>query len=147
MGLFGNLDAADIPDNPFYVAPGTYPAVLTEAKIQAKKDGSGSGLSFKWIIEDEDSEYNGQNISDWQNLPPEDLTQDGMTPAIRGALSRLKQRLTQMGLTDQEQDDLLEPGNLDQLIGMKADVTVTESADKNDPAKIYTNISKIEIEA
>jgi hypothetical protein len=145
MGLFGEVDAAEVPDNPFYVAPGTYPCVLTEAKVVPKKDGTGQGLAFKWVIQDEDSEYNGQNIQDWNNIYPE-VTEDEVTPEIRRDQARLKMRLTQMGLSTEQMNNLLEEGGLDELIGMTADVTCKETPDKNDPDIKYTNITKVEVE-
>lgn len=144
MGLFGDIDAADVPENPFYVAPDTYPCVLSEANVVDKKDGSGKGLAFKWVIENDDSEYNGQNVQDWFNIYP-DITEDDVTPNIRKDMARLRQRLTQMGLSTEEQNDLLD--NLDDLIGMHADVVVTETPDKQDPDKKWTNINKVMVEA
>lgn len=144
MGLFGEIDAADVPENPFWVAPDTYECVLSEATIVDKKDGSGQGLSFKWVIENEDSEFNGQNISDWKNIYP-DLTSDEMTQKIKADLSRLRQRLTEMGLTTEEMNDL-DASTLDELVGMKAYVTVKETADKNDPDKVYTNVTKVALD-
>jgi hypothetical protein len=144
MGLFGEIDAADIPENPFYVAPDTYKCVLAEAGIVDKKDNSGQGLSFKWVIEEEESDYNGQNISDWKNIYP-DLTADEKTAKITQDLSRLRQRLTEMGLTTEEMNDL-DAAALDELIGMQAWITVKESTDKNDPDKVYSNITKVSLD-
>lgn len=145
MGLFGDLDANDVPDNPYYVAPGTYYAVLTQANRVEKKDKSGEGLSFTWQIEDEDSEYNNNSVQDWKNIYP-DISQDEVTPNIRKALSFLKQRLTEMGLTPEEQNDLLEPGNLEELVGMHAYITVVETPDRNDPDIKYSNIKSISLD-
>jgi hypothetical protein len=150
MGLFGDVDAADIPENPFYVAPGTYYCVLTEANIMAKKnvkedDLSPSGLSLKWVIEDEDSEFNGQNVSDWFNMYP-GITEDDLTAKIKQDMSRARQRFTQMGLTTEEMNGLDQEENRNELIGMHAYVTVKETPDKNDPDKIYTNIVKVSLE-
>jgi hypothetical protein len=148
MGLFGDNDVAEIPDNPFYVAPGTYEAVLTEAKVQETRDKSGVGLSFKWVIEDEDSEYKGQNVSDWNNIYP-DITQDEMTAKIKAAMSRTKQRLTQMGIAEEDMNELdgSNPEALSDLIGLHATITVKETSDKNDPDIKYTNLTKVEVAA
>lgn len=142
MGLFGDQDAAEVPDNPFYVAPGTYECVLTEVNRVAKKDGSGEGLAFKWVIEDE-GEYKGNNLQDWKNIYP-DVSADEVTPDIRKDNSRLKQRLIELGLSEDEMNELLD--NLDNLIGITAYVTVTESADRNDPSKKYTNIKSVSLD-
>lgn len=143
MGLFGEVDAAEVPDNPFYVAPDTYFCVLTEANVVDKKDGSGQGLAFKWAIQDEDSEYHGNNIQDWKNIHP-DVTADEITPDIKKDNSRLKQRLLEMGVSESEMNSLLD--DLESLVGLEAYVTVTESTDKNDPTKVYTNVRSVRID-
>lgn len=143
MGLFGDLDANDISDNPFYVAPDTYKCVLTEANLVEKKDGSGHGLSFKWNIDDEDSEYYGNSVNDWHNVFL-DLTSDMMTEQrVRRAVAGLRARLTSMGLSADEQNNILDEDNLADLIGMVAYVSVKETTDKNDPDKKYTNVTKV----
>lgn len=144
MGLFGDMDAADIPENPYYVAPGTYYCVLTKAERVEKKDKSGEGLSFTWVIEYEDSEYNGNQVQDWKNIYP-DLTSEEITPNIRKSLSFLKQRLTEMGLSPEEQNNLLEPGALDELIGLHAYVEIVETTDRNDPDKKYSNVKRVSL--
>lgn len=143
MGLFGEQDAAEVPDNPYYVAPDTYQCVLTEVNRVEKKDGSGEGLAFKWVIEDEDSEYNGGQIQDWKNIYP-NVSADEVTPEIRKDNSRLKQRLVELGLSEDEMNDLL--NNLDSLVGIVAYVTVTETPDKKDPNKKYTNIKEVRVD-
>lgn len=143
MGLFGDVDAAEVPDNPFYVAPDTYRCVLAELNRVEKKDGSGEGLAFKWVIEDEDSEYNGNQIQDWKNIYP-DVTSDELTPEIRKDNARLKQRLIELGLSEDEMNGLLD--NLEEYVGTVAFVTVTETADRKNPEKKYTNVQKIQID-
>lgn len=142
-GLFGELDASEVPDNPFYVAPDTYFCVLAEANKVEKKDGSGFGLAFKWVIEEEDSEYNKNNIQDWKNIYP-DITADEVTPDIRKDNARLKQRLIEMGVPESEMSGLLD--NLEDLVGLHAYVTVTETTDKNDPTKSYTNVKSVRVD-
>lgn len=144
MGLFGELDAAEVSDNPFYVAPDVYQCILAEANRVQKKDGSGEGISFKWVIEDEESDYFGSNVSDWLNIYPE-VTGDDVTAKIKQSNARLKSRLQEMGLSAIEMDVLLDDDNLEMLVGMAAHVTVSESHDKNEPDKVYTNVRKVEI--
>jgi hypothetical protein len=144
MGLFGELDAAEISDNPFYVAPDVYKCILAEANRVQKKDLTGEGISFKWVIEDEESDYYGSNVSDWLNIYP-DVSGDEVTPKIKQSNARLKSRLQEMGLSAEEMDVLLDEDNLENLVGMVAYVTVSESHDKNDPDKVYTNVRKVEV--
>lgn len=144
MGLFGEVDANDIPDNPFYVAPGVYPAVLTEIKaVEPKNDGGKHGIAFKWVIDDEDSEYNGQNVQDWKTYYP-DLSPDDLTPQVKRDLANLRQVLNSLGLTPDEQNEFLE--NMDEYVGTNAVITVKETPDKNDPDKKYTNVVKIVVD-
>lgn len=144
-GLFGDVDAAEVPNDPFYVAPDTYYCKLVEAnKVEKKEEkGGGYGLAFKWQIDEPDSPYNGNHIQDWKNIYP-DVSASEMTADIRKDNSRLKGRLLQMGVPESEMNDLLD--NLDSLIGLEAYVTVVESTDKHDPEKKYTNINKIRVE-
>lgn len=144
LGLFGEQDAADISDNPFYVQPDVYQCVLTEANRVQKKDFSGEGISFKWSIEDEESDYFGSNISDWLNIYP-DVTDVDITPKIKQSNARLKSRLQEMGLSANEMDVLLDDDNLEGLVGLTAHITVSETHDKNEPDKVYTNVRKVEV--
>lgn len=142
--LFGDVDASEVPDDPFYVAPDTYDCILTEANKVEKKDQSGYGLAFKWVIEDEDSEYHGNQIQDWKNIYP-DITSDEITPNIRKDMSRLKARLTEMGVPESEMGSLLD--NLDDLVGLRAFVTVTESrVVKDGEEKVYSNVKNVRID-
>lgn len=142
-GLFGEIDATEVPDDPFYVAPDTYQCVLTEAGRAVSKDGEKHAIAFKWVIEDEDSDFYGQNISDWNNIFP-GITSDEVTADIKKSMSRTKQRLTQMGFTPDEMNNMLDNEEiLTDKIGMVAYVEVFESKDKNDPDKRYTNIRSV----
>jgi len=143
-GLFGELDAEEVSDNPFYVAPDIYNCTLIELNRVEKKDGTGEGLSFKWQVEDPDSDYEGSTISEWINIYPE-LTAANVTQATRRDQARLKQRLTQMGLTAEEMNLLLDDDNLDKYVGMVAFIDVVEQKDKNfaENGKIYTNVRKV----
>lgn len=142
MSLFGDVDATEVPDNPFYVAPDTYECILTEINRVTKKDNSGEGLAFKWVIQDE-GEYKGNNIQDWKNIYP-DVPSDEWTPEIRKDNSRLKGRLTEMGVPESEMNTFLD--DKDSYIGLVAYVTVKETTDKNDPNKKYTNITSVKID-
>lgn len=142
-GLFGELDVDEVPNDPFYVAPDTYKAVLTEVNRVMTKDGSKEGLSFKWVIDEPDSEYNGNNVQDWKNIYP-NITRDQVTPMVKKDNARLKQRLTEMGIPEEDMNSFLD--DLDKYIGMEAYITVIEQRDKKDPDKRYTNISRIRLD-
>jgi hypothetical protein len=144
MGLFGDLDANEVSDNPFYVAPDIYQCTLIELNRVEKKDQSGEGLSFKWQIEDTDSDYEGSTISEWINIYPDAVSTE-FTQNMRRDNARLKQRLTQMGLSAEEMNVLLDEDNLDKVVGLVAFVDVIEQKDKNydENGKIYTNVRKV----
>lgn len=141
-GLFGELDATEVSDNPFYVAPDTYQCVLSEFDIVQSKSGEKTGLTMKWVIEDEDSEYVGNSISDWKTIYP-GITADEVTPEIKKDLARLKSRLLEMGIPEDDMNNLTDEDVRSNYVGMVAFVEVTETKDKNDPDKTYTNVRKI----
>lgn len=145
-GLFGGIDASEIPDDPFYVAPDTYECILVEAQTAVSKDGSKHGLTFKWKINEPDSEFNEMTISDWNTYYPDGTDGEDAT-AVKRNLSNLKKRLLSMGVTEEEMSSPEFLDNLDErFLGIEAYVSVKESKDKNDPNKRYTNITDIRID-
>lgn len=142
--LFGDVDAADVPDDPFYVAPDTYLCVLSEAAIVDTQTG-GKGLSLKWVIEDEDSDYVGQNISDWHNIYWDEYISDHdvSEAQVRRSRSNMKKRLLDIGVAEEDLNNIHE--NLDDLVGITAYITTVETPDKNDPDKKWVNIRKVEL--
>jgi hypothetical protein len=144
MGLFGETDASEVPNDPFYVAPDTYFCTLAEVKRVAKKDGTGEGLAFKWVIQEDDSEYNGNNVQDWKNIYP-GITADEVTPDIRKDNARLKGRLAELGLNEDQMNDLLD--NLDDLVGLEAYVTVSETQGTGaNEGKTFTNVKSVRVD-
>jgi len=144
-GLFGGIDASEIPDDPFYVAPDTYLCILVEAQTASSRDGSRHGLTFKWKINDPDSEFNEMTISDWNTYYPNGT--DGVdATAVRRYLSNLKKRLLSMGVSEEDMSSPEFLDNLDELLGLEAYVTVIETKDRNDPSKKYTNIKDIRLD-
>lgn len=142
MGLFGNLDAHDIPEDPFHVDDGTYLSVLTEVKAVERNSDGQHGLTFKWTITEEDSEFEGNTLNDWKNYYP-DLTEDDLTPDIKKDLSRLKQRLTQIGVPEEDMDKFNE--TFSDYVGTEAYVSVRNTIDTKDPSKKYRNITFVRL--
>lgn len=142
MGLFGNIDANEIPEDPFHVDDGTYLSVLTEVKVVQRSSDGQNGLAFKWTITEEDSEFEGNTLNDWKNFYPE-LTEEDLTPDIKKDLSRLKQRLTQIGVPEEDMDSFNE--NFSDYIGTEAYVTVRNTTDTRDPSKKYRNVTFIRL--
>ena len=150
MGLFGDQDANEVSDNPFYVAADVYQSVLTEFTLRSSKDGEKKGLSFQWTIEEEDSEYFHNTVSEWINVYISDEDAPD-TQALRRDRARTKSRLTEIGMTPSEMNDLIDEDGIfnedlaSKFIGTVGFVEVTETKDKNfeENGKVYTNIKKV----
>lgn len=148
MGLFGDIDANDVADDPFFVPAGTYESVLTDASLYTP-DGeeTPTAIFFTWTIDDEDAEdYNGNSVSDRCAVFPE-ITSDEVTPKIRKAFSFTKSRLKEMGLDEDDMNGLLDNDGekLEEYVGLEATIQVRNSTDKNDSEKKYSNIQKVVI--
>lgn len=141
MGLFGDEDAANIPDDPFYVAPNTYKAVVTEAVDRELKDGSGNGVSLVYTIEEPESEYDGMRVSEFKKRY--EKPRDELTAQQRQDNSRLKQRLLQLGVPESEMNNEVKD-ILDGLVGIEVFVDVVEGSNK-EGTKTYTNVSKVSL--
>lgn len=103
MSIFGKLDAANIPTNPYYVEAGEYEAEVTKAEFKKNRDGERQ-LRIEYTINNEDSLYHDKKLVDFFNLPDADLTfeQLRMLPVdeqkkIQDSLSSLKRRLCGQG--------------------------------------------------
>lgn len=145
MGLFGEVDAQEVADNPFYVAPDTYKCILSEASLNTSQDGEREGLTFKWVIDDEDSDYYQNSISEWLTLH-RDKSAAELTADDKKDNARIKQRLTQMGLSELEMNVLLDDDNLEDLVSLEAYVEVREGKGKVGTAnegKTFSNIFKV----
>lgn len=151
MGLFGELDANDVSDDPFYVAPDVYQSVLTEMVLRTSNDGEKVGLSFQWTIEEEESEFAGNSISEWVNVYLNSSMEEAAgAVTVKRDRARLKSRLQQLGMSNEEMNDILdEDGELNEeivatYIGTVAFVEITESKGKGaNEGKVYTNIKKV----
>lgn len=144
MGLFGDVDATQVSDNPFYVGPGTYEAVVSEATLWVDEEEiKNPAIFISWTIDDE-SEYSGNSVSDRLAVFP-DISEEDITPQIRKQFSFTKSRLKQMGLDEDQMNVLLDDENLEDLVGLEATIAVKVTKDKNDPEKLYSNVTKVVI--
>lgn len=99
MSIFGKLDAANIPTNPFFVEKGEYPAEVTKAEYKTNRDEVRQ-LSIEYTITDETSAFDKQRVTHFFNLPDPDMTQADMIllppdeqKALRRNLSNMKRTL------------------------------------------------------
>lgn len=144
MGLFGDIDVSEVPNDPFWVDDGTYLAVLSELKdVTTNSEPARHGLAMKWVIQEEDSEFNGNNVQDWKNTYP-DLTEDSLTPEIRQDLSRLRQRLEQIGVTEEDMQNW-DAEVAASYVGTEAYITVKNSTNPDDPSKKYRNVTFVRL--
>lgn len=151
MGLFGDLDAQSVSDDPFYIAPDVYQCVLTDLQLRESRAGGKFGLSFSWTIEEDSSEYDGNNISEWVNVYFDSaMEEEAGAVTVRRDRARLKQRLFQIGMSEKEMNDFVtEDGTLDediqsQYIGIVAHVEIVEAAGRGaNEGKVYTNIKNV----
>lgn len=103
MGIFGKLDASNIPDNPYFVGEGEYTAIITKSFVHNNQKQNKHQLVIEYkILEAEDEEnnkYKNKVVRDWFDMFPE-MTQedyDALTPEEQGdidaANSAIKRRL------------------------------------------------------
>jgi hypothetical protein len=103
MSIFGKMDAANIPTNPYFIEAGEYHSEVTKAffKDGRNKDGDATRqLVLEFTIKDEDSQYNGRKQPAYYNLVDPNMTQEDyeLLPAkekasIQRELSKLKRDL------------------------------------------------------
>ena len=77
MGLFGDLDAAAVNSNPFFVAQDDYEAVVSKAEYRVSRDGQRQ-LYIEYTITDVNSEYQGQKLQKYFPLVAEDMNEQKM---------------------------------------------------------------------
>lgn len=97
MGFFANHNVDDIPDDPNALPNNTYHFQVTSAELKPTKDGSKTGITFKYqIISGPWSNF--FPLTDWVQVP------DEKTPAdkIERMLSYLKMRLLAFNFTPDE---------------------------------------------
>lgn len=154
MGLFGKLDAANIPTNFFYVAAGDYSATITVAEYRNKRDQSGIQLHIEYQIDDPDSEFLDSRISQYFDLVDPDMTEEEFDnlPAdekkkIRKTNSSIKRTLCGSGRDDQPglgvtEDNLNDPEwDPKSLVNSKVDLTIYNYGPKNEGVGIrYVNV-------
>lgn len=73
MSIFGELDAANIPSNPYFIEKGDYPAVISKAEFKTSRDGQRQ-MTIEFTIDDSESEFNDQKITKYFNLVAADMT-------------------------------------------------------------------------
>jgi hypothetical protein len=148
MGIFGQLDAKKIKDNPFFVEEGEYRAQIVKAFIQENKQKEKHQLIIEYKITD--GRNKGKNVRDWFDVFPEiteeeyfDLDEEAQG-AIDAANSAVKRRLCGftvgkkeypgLGVDVEDLDDSWDPKS---LVDLEVDIGVVNRGDDNE----FSNIS------
>lgn len=149
MSIFGKLDAANIPTNPFWVEAGEYEAEVTEAKYQVnKKEKDTRQLVIKYTIDEDESEFNGYQVAQFFNLVDPEMTVEDLEllpledrKAIRRNNAALKKTLCgnnqgQKGLgvdSNDLNDSDWDPGV---LVGLKVNIGVRNYGSTNEGVSV-----------
>lgn len=137
MSIFGQLDAQNIPSNPYYVEKGEYSAEVTDAKFKTTSNGNRQ-LHITYTINDEDSQFLDSKVVQFFNLVDADMTAEkaALLPPeekkkLRKDMSNLKRTLCgndnndrQKGLGVPVEDLNDKDWNPQVLIGTKVDLAV-----------------------
>lgn len=140
MSIFGDIDVDEINEDPFYVAPNTYWAVCTEAKVTGFEGNPDTFLKFSWTIDEPDNDYHGKNLQQLFKIFPGKKKADLTAKEVQG-LSYLK-RLLRRGFDLSESQ--IASVNPSELIGAEAFVTsvVNEGTGEN-AGKSFVNVRDV----
>lgn len=137
MSIFGKLDAANIPTNPFWVEKGEYSAEVTNAQYKTNRDNVRQ-LHIEYTITSEDSQFLDSKVVQYFNLVDTEMTQEtfALLPvdeqkSIRRTMSALKRTLCGNDGNDRQKGLGVSPDDLNDeswdpstLIGKKIDLAV-----------------------
>jgi len=139
VSLFGNLDAAEVNDDPFYIEPNTYKAVCVDAVVKETTDGS-NALILKWQIDEPASDYHEKNLTDYFTLVDQNAVWEDLDGKQKDKVKFLKRRLRRgFGISESEINSV-KPSD---LIGREAFLQIVEGQGKKGTAnegKTFTNI-------
>lgn len=156
MSLFGKLDAANIPTNPFWVEKGEYSAEVTKAHYKNNRDGQRQ-LVIEYTITDEDSQFLDSKVYHYFTLVDPNMTQESFAllpseeqKSIRRTLSALKRTLcgnegnsSQKGLGVSPDDLNDEEWNPETLVGTKVNLGVSNYGANNEGVNVrWVNLSE-----
>lgn len=155
MSLFGKLDAANIPTNPFFIEKGDYSAEVTKAQYKTNRDQQ-KQLVIEYTITDEESQFLDSRASKYYTLVDSEMTQEmfELMPAdekkkIRQAMAALKRDLcgndnnpSQKGLGI-SMDDLNDDFNPEILVGTKVQIGISNYGANNEGVNIrWVNLAE-----
>lgn len=139
MSLFGNLDATEVNDDPFYIEPNTYKAVCIDAVVKQANDGS-NALILKWQIDEPSSDFHEKTLTDYFTLVDQNAAWEDLDGKQKDKVKFLKRRLRRgFGISEGEINSV-KPSD---LIGNEAYLQIVEGEGKKGTAnegKKFTNI-------
>jgi hypothetical protein len=156
MSIFGKLDAANIPTNPFWVEKGEYSAEVSKAEYKTNRDGQ-KQLLLEYVITDEGSQFLDSKVSQFFTLVDSDMTEESflLLPAdeqksIRRTMSALKRTLcgndsnaSQKGLGVNADDLNSEDWDPSVLVGTKVNLAVNNYGSSNEGVAVrWVNLAE-----
>lgn len=139
VSLFGNLDATEVNDDPFYIEPNTYKAICTDAVVKEANTGD-MALILKWQIDEPDSDYYEKTLTDYFTLVPQDAAWEDLDGKQKDKVKFLKRRLRRAFGISEGAINEVKPSD---LIGAVAFLQIVEGQGKKGTAnegKTFTNI-------
>lgn len=157
MSIFGKLDAANIPTNPYFIKEGEYPSEISDAKYHNNKSNGQRQLVIQMTVTDESSEFLDSTASLYFDLPDLDMTieQFELLPneekkKIRKAMSAIKRTLCgnpsnekQKGLGVSEEDLNNDEWDPKVLVGTPVTMAITNYG--SGPTKEGVNIKWVNL--
>lgn len=145
MSIFGQLDAANIPTNPFFIEAGDYEAEVTKALFKNNRDGQ-KQLVIEYTITDDASEFDGKTVSQYFTLVDPDMTaeQFALLPAaekqkISRTNSAIKRTLCGNNANEAQKGLGVDPEDLNSptwtpefLVGTKVNIGISNYGAENE---------------
>jgi|SRR5882724_129956 len=145
MSIFGKLDAAAIPTNPYYIEKGEYEAEVTKAQYKMNRDQQ-KQLHIEYTITDEGSQFLDSKATQFFTLIDPDMDSEALAllpvdeqKSIRRAISGLKRTLcgndnntSQKGLGVDIDDLNDESWNPEVLVGTKVNIGISNYGANNE---------------
>lgn len=152
MGLFGDNDAAEVNDNPFYVEAGVYDCVLSGIDFKHNEEKDTYGLLYKWSIETE-GDYEGQTITEFIGFYPTKEHREAVEAwQLRSNEAKQKSRLAAIGLSNEQMNNLIDDeltiddSIVEEYLGTVRTLELIEKKGKGENEdKTYTNIKSVSV--
>jgi hypothetical protein len=139
MGIFGQLDAANIRTNPLFIEAGEYEAEVIKAEFRTRASDNARQIYFQYQITEDDSAFNGKKASQFFTLVADDMTAekfaalpedernkiDKSNSALKRTLSGTAGFANQRGLGVDEEELNNPEWTPESLIGTKITLTIS----------------------